>query len=140
MEGPDGAIGSTCISPKVGLDVTHEGIAIIPVIRKGNLAKWWRLFTAYKIPTYVIFDNYKRDDENGVKRMDVLKTLYVDEREWKRYLQTNKLLITSKFAVFGTDFETTMRNLFSNYSMLEKQAREIFGDSKPIIARFVAYN
>ncbi len=124
---------------KVGLDVTHEGIAIIPVIGKGNLAKWRRLFTAYKIPTYVIFDNDQTDDENGVKRMDVLKALHVNEREWQRYLQSNEWLITPKFAVFGTDFETTMRSMFSNYSTLEKQAREIFGDSKPIIARFVAY-
>ncbi|MEW6285395.1 MAG: AAA family ATPase [Chloroflexota bacterium] len=123
---------------KVGLDVTQEGIEIIPVLGKGNLAKWWRLFTAYGIPTYVIFDNDKQGDDNGTKRKDALKALAVDENHWERYLQTDEWEITPTFTVFGGDFETTMRQQFSNYSELEQEAKETLGESKPIIARYVA--
>lgn len=123
---------------KVGLDVTQKGIEIIPVMGKGNLAKWWRLFTAYGIPTYVIFDNDKQDDENEVKRKDALRALNVDQSNWEHYLQTDKWEITPTFAVFGKNFEETMKQQFSNYDELEKAAKQVLGDSKPIVARYVA--
>jgi len=123
---------------KVDLDVTRDGVAIIPVIGKGNLAKWWRLFTAYRIPTYIIFDNDNQDDGTGTKRKDALKALGISEDGWENYLQGEEWLIESGFSVFGKDFEATMRTSFANYSQLEQEAKEMFGDSKPIVARYVA--
>ncbi|HOT90116.1 MAG TPA: AAA family ATPase [Anaerolineae bacterium] len=123
---------------KVVLDVTREGIEIVPVIGKGNLAKWWRLFTAYGIPVYVIFDNDCQDDNTGIKRKDALRALGVDEHNRDNYLETDQWLITPKFSVFGKDFETTMRAQFKEYSQLEQEAKDLLGDSKPIVARYVA--
>lgn len=123
---------------KVGLDVTREGIALIPVMGKGNLAKWWRLFTAYGIPTYVIFDNDARDDREGEKRKDILRALGILENDWEQYLRAEEFVITPQFAVFGKDFEHTMRSMFPEYSELEEEAKDVFGDSKPIVARYVA--
>lgn len=123
---------------RVGLDVTREGVAVIPVMGKGNLAKWWRLFTAYGIPTYIIFDNDCKNDEQGSKRKDALKALGIHQNEWEQYLRSSEFLIRDQFAVFGKDFEVTMRAQFSDYSQHEQRASEMFGDSKPIIARYVA--
>ncbi|GIV71057.1 ATP-dependent endonuclease [Caldilinea sp.] len=123
---------------KVGLDVTREGVAVIPVMGKGNLAKWWRLFTAYGIPTFIIFDNDDEHDKQGAKRKDALKALGIAENQWGQYLSNDEFLIHDQFAVFGKDFEVTMRAQFSDYSQHEQRASEMFGDSKPIIARYVA--
>jgi len=60
---------------KVGLDILKEGIDIISVGGKGELAKWWRLFTAYNIPCFVCFDNDATNDEQSNKRKDFLKTI-----------------------------------------------------------------
>jgi putative ATP-dependent endonuclease of OLD family len=57
VEGPSECLSLPIYLSKVGLDVAKRGIAIVPVGGKGNLAKWRRLFTAYGIPTFVIFDN-----------------------------------------------------------------------------------
>jgi len=121
---------------KVGMDVTKEGIAIVPVMGKGSLAKWWRLFTAYGIPTYVIFDNDSKDDQTATKRRDVLTTLQLDNADG--IISSEDWLIYENLCVFGKDFEATMRANFLGYQEKEQEAKEILGDSKPIVARYVA--
>lgn len=72
VEGPTEALALPIYLDKVGLQVTRDGIAIIPVHGVGNLAKWWRLFTAYQIPVYVIFDNDSSEDTEdtiGIRRI-----------------------------------------------------------------------
>ncbi len=121
---------------KVDMDVVKEGISIISVMGKGNLAKWWRLFTAYGIPVYVIFDNDSEDDRAGAKRKDILNTLNVEDIN--SVISSEYWLINENFCVFGKDFEETMRKNFSNYQEKEQEAKDAFGDSKPIIARYIA--
>jgi putative ATP-dependent endonuclease of OLD family len=121
---------------KVGMDVTREGIAIVPVMGKGNLAKWWRLFTAYGIPTYVIFDNDSEDDKTATKRRDVLTTLKLDNADG--IISSEDWLIYEGLCVFGKDFEATMRANFPGYQEKEQKAKDELGDSKPIVARYVA--
>lgn len=137
VEGQTEALSLPVYFNAINLNVQKEGIAIIPVIGKGNIAKWWRLFTIYKIPVYVIFDNDKKDDEDGKKREDILKTL--GEQSVQEILDANDILIKNQYTVFGKDFETSLRSVFPGYSRLEKEAREIIeAGGKPFIARYVA--
>ncbi|MBI3979117.1 MAG: AAA family ATPase [Chloroflexi bacterium] len=143
VEGPTEALALPTYLAHVGLDPTREGIAIIPVHGVGNLAKWYRLFSAYGIPTYVIFDNDAKDDKVGTKRRDILQTLGVDPAEYSRLLSTDEWVVTDQYCVFGTDYEKTMRTYFPDaYSALEAEAHDQFGlsadQSKPLVARHVA--
>jgi putative ATP-dependent endonuclease of OLD family len=122
-----------------GLDTLKEGIAVIGVGGKGNLAKWWRLFTCYGIPIYVCFDNDGEDDSSGIKREDALKALGIDVDGIEAILAVEDWNISQKFCVFGKDFESTMRNSFGVYQDVEKEEQHRLGSSnKPIIARAVA--
>lgn len=125
---------------RLGFDPTEFGIEILGVGGKGNLAKWWRLFTLYKIPTFVCFDNdSKDDDEKGIKRMDALKAIGIAEEELKNILSADNWAMSDKFCVFGKDFETTMRASFDDYSSIEKNVAEQLGSSsKNLIARETA--
>jgi len=124
---------------KVGLDTLKEGVDIINVGGKGNLAKWWRFFTKFEIPTFICFDNDgKKDDEKGNKRRDALKTIGIPESEIEDVLTVEDWNINDNFCVFGKNFEDTMRNSFSEYREIESEKKEQLGDSKPIIAREVA--
>jgi len=40
-----------------GIDCDLHGVSILPVGGKGNLPKYWRLFTAFDLPVLTIFDN-----------------------------------------------------------------------------------
>ena len=123
---------------KAELDVLREGIDIISVGGKGELAKWRRLFTAYNIPCYVCFDNDAKDDDKGNKRRDFLKTMKLEDADQNNILQTEQWLVNDKFCVFGKDFEDTFRKSFINYNEIEGDIKKELGDSKPLVAREVA--
>lgn len=128
---------------KAGLDNHREGIAIVPVGGVGNLAKWWRLFTAFDIPCYVVLDNDHKSDTRGDRRSNLLETLGIDEREREGIMESEDWIVADSYCVFGGDFETILRNVFAPYyTELENEAREEFeltGEGlKPLLARHVA--
>ncbi|MDQ0639587.1 putative ATP-dependent endonuclease of OLD family [Pedobacter sp. W3I1] len=122
-----------------GLDVTREGIEIIGVQGKGNLAKWWRLFTLYDIPTFVCFDNDDKHDKQGIQRADSLKAIGIADEELATIIGTKDWAISDSYCVFGVDFETTMKKVFDDYTDVELLQKDLLGTaSKHIIAREVA--
>lgn len=145
VEGPTEALAIPEYLKALAYDVYEKGIAVISVDGKGNLARFWRLFTAYELPVYVIFDNDAGDDSGGSKRVELLKILEVTNAT--EILKATDLGIEEKYTVFGKDFETTLREIFKSdsYEELEKEAREFIGiapdnksDCKPLVARYVA--
>lgn len=139
VEGPTEALALPIYLQAVGLVTQSEGISIIPVEGKGNIAKWWRIFTAYKIPVYIIFDNDEENDSEGTKRRDILRILGETETNINQLLKKDKILITNQYSIFGKDFETSLRTLFSEYSNLREEAKKVIeGESKPFIARYIA--
>jgi len=139
VEGPTEALSLPIYLSKVDLDVSKEGVAIISVMGKGNLAKWWRFFKAYEIPVYLTFDNDTRNDENGNRRIDALRTIGIEDNEIESIIEIEDWSVQDEFCVFGNDFETTFRGLFEDYNALEDEARSQIGDSKPLVARYVAH-
>ena len=139
VEGPTEALALPIYLSKAEMDVLREGIAVIPVHGKGNLAKWYRFFSAYQIPAYVIFDNDAGDDKDGIKRADVLKAMNVEPSEIPALTSTEDWVVMGRFAIFGKDFETTFRALIPSYSDFEEEAKQSgLQGAKPLIARYVA--
>jgi putative ATP-dependent endonuclease of OLD family len=140
VEGPTEELALPVYFERLGFDPTEFGIGILGVGGKGNLAKWWRLFTLYQIPTFICFDNdFKKDDEKGFKRKDALKAIGIKDEELDGILSIDKWAISDRFCVFGTDFETTLRASFADYAELETQTIETLGSSsKNLIARETA--
>jgi putative ATP-dependent endonuclease of OLD family len=142
VEGPSEALALPVYLTKVGLNLNKEGIAVIPVGGKRNLARWWRLFTAFRIPCYVSFDNDRNDGRHTEKTKDLLRAIDY-KGDYTPVLTTEFWEVTSKFMVFGTDFEHCMRRYFDpSYSQLEGDARREHDltsrESKPLVARYVA--
>lgn len=139
VEGPTEQLALPVYLRRVGLDTDRQGIAIIPVFGKGNLARWWRFFSAYDIPTYVIFDNDSKDDKRAIKRIDALRTLGVPVEDVEGYITANEWIIEDTFAVFGVDFETVLKQHFPLYEQMEQRAHAtLHTTAKPLVARFVA--
>lgn len=140
VEGPTEFLALPVYLNRCGLDHAREGIAIIPVNGKGSLAKWYRLFTAYGIPVYTIFDNDPEDDREGRKREDALRTVGLDAQASQVIIAAEDWRIQNSFSVFGTNFEANLRMNFTEYETLEREAQGYGADSKPFIARWVAEN
>ena len=146
VEGPTESMALPALMrrlPHGTIDTVKDGVAVIPVHGKGNLPRWWRLFTAYGIPTYVIFDNDREDDPKGVKRSDMLTSLGIPRDSFDYLLGTEDWVVESEFCIFGENYESTMRRYFGDaYTQLEEEARDQLGLgtklAKPLIARYVA--
>ncbi len=143
VEGSTEAMALPILLMKVGLDTVKNGIAVIPVHGVGNLPKWWRLFTAYEIPTYVVFDSDSKDDKSGTRRSDVLSTLGINSDLITELSNSLEWRVEERFCVFGPDFETCMRSSFApQYETFENLAKSRLGLglklSKPLAARYVA--
>lgn len=139
VEGPTESLALPIYFRGLKVDTAKEGIDIIPVHGKGNLAKWVRLFTIYKIPVYVVFDNDDEDDNEGTHREDILNTL--GEANIQTALTEDDFVVRERYAIFGEDFEKCLRTLFSSqsYENLEHKAEtEMNIDTKPFKARYVA--
>jgi putative ATP-dependent endonuclease of OLD family len=138
VEGPTEQLALPTYFERCGLDHTREGIAILPVHGKGSLARWKRLFTAYGIPVFVVFDNDPGDDGQGIKRKDALRAVGVTDEEHDAIVEARDWIVADGYCVFGTDFETCLRQAFPTYAALEEEARNEGLTAKPLLARWVA--
>ena len=142
VEGPTESFAFPTLLRKIDTDVEREGIAVISCQGVGNLAKWYRMFTVYGIPTYVVFDNDSKEDADESRRRDLLEALIVPESDRGAILSSSTLLIGDRYAVCGINFEETMRRLFApDYEQLEAEATDLHGlTTKPLVARYAADN
>jgi putative ATP-dependent endonuclease of the OLD family len=137
VEGQTEVLALPRLFAKRGLQVEREGIAVLGVGGKGNIAKWSRLYTAYGIPCYLVFDNDPQDDEAGDKRRDALRSIGLDGAELDPLIETEDWLVQGAYTIFGTDFETSLRANFGSYAELEENAKLAAIESKPFVARWI---
>jgi putative ATP-dependent endonuclease of the OLD family len=138
VEGPTEALALPVFWRRLGIDHAQKGVAVISVGGKGNLGKWKRLFEAYSIPSFVVFDNDSGDDRGGSKRRDALRAVGLEGGAADAVIAAEEWIIEERFAVFGGDFETSLRAAFPHYEEYESRARDAAIDAKPFIARWVA--
>ncbi|MDI6762741.1 MAG: ATP-dependent endonuclease [Thermodesulfobacteriota bacterium] len=138
VEGPTEALALPIYLKACGCDTKEMGIAIIPTHGKGSIPRYIRLYEAYSIPTYAIFDNDPEDDSAGNKRKEIIETCGDKFEEW--LVNIEEIYVENKFAIFGKDFEKFLRRQFEElgYKENENTISEKFGPAKPLVAREVA--
>jgi putative ATP-dependent endonuclease of the OLD family len=138
VEGPTEALALPIYLAACGCDTKEKGIAVIAVHGKGSIARYIRLFEAYGIPTYSVFDNDPEDDSNGNKRKEIVEICGYECNQ--KFLESDNMYVYERFAVFGQDFERSLREQFGGlgYEELEDSVKESFGPAKPLVAREVA--
>lgn len=134
VEGPTEALALPLLLEACGVDVLKAGIAVVSAGGIGSIARWVRLYTAYGIPTYAVFDADSDDDRDGVKRADLLRSLGQDLAAWE--VPIRPITVSETYAIMNPDFETALRALFpESYEGFEQDARQRLGSNKPIVAR-----
>ena len=145
-----------------GLDCDLRGVSVIAVEGKNQIPKYWRLFSAFKIPLLVLFDN---DDDgtdgDGASRATRTSNenvatcfgLQIDQilhsESWAELQSINQPETT--LIILGNDFETAIEADYQNdwdvggatYTEIVQEAKEIIkpvnkNQGKGLIARYVA--
>lgn len=128
-----------------GLDVLREGIALVPVEGIGNIAKWFRLYTALGIECFCIFDTDSdkagKDAANlSAKRQDIMAALGRDASVANaENLSTAAIAVELGYATLNPNFEGAVATIFGlAWAIHYAEAELLVGDSKPLRARYAA--
>lgn len=70
VEGPTEALALPELLKARGFDVLKEGVAVVSAEVVGNIAKWFRLYTALGIECFCLFDT--DSNKNGREATDLL--------------------------------------------------------------------
>lgn len=139
-----------------GLDCDELGVSVIGVGGKEQIPKYWRLFSAFKVPLVVVFDN----DNDGTgklaeKNRSILTAFNLDDDTvsfdgCSNLVETTRDPLTSVLILNGT-FETALRTDINStfgkkgvdrLAEVEEQARSIIkpkkDQAKGQLARYVA--
>lgn len=119
---------------KAEYNLAKEGIEIVNCRGKSAILLYYRLFTAYGYPCYCLFDA----DEKNEKANEEFGRLF-GISDW--YRKADDFICESKYAYFGKDFESYLRETEKDYSSFESTIRNEYGiTSKPDIAKAVAHH
>lgn len=140
VEGPTEQFALPELLGRAGLDLLRRGIAIISVEGISSMAKWARLYRAYGIPVYAIFDTDrdKSADKAATSHEAAKETLRAISDEADLQTIEGGLRTTPHYACFDPNYETVMKAIFPRYTELELEASQKLGKSKQFKAKYCA--
>ncbi len=124
----------------LGYDLDAQGISIVNAHGKNNLDQLYQLYTAFGIPTFLIFDNDRGGQNSDLAANRVLLRL-LEEPE----IDVPDATVTSRYAILEGNFEKEMESSLKavspgRYQSLKNEALQEMGKNagKGLIARYIA--
>ena len=131
VEGPTETQALPIYFKRAGFSPSAVGLEIIGCGGKGNIPSLYRLFTAFEIDCFCLFDG----DVSRGNNKELAGLLGINSMN----LNTPSFEVGVNYAYFSKDFETTTKDEIANYDVFESEARVNYHiNGKPAIARFVA--
>lgn len=128
-----------------GLDVLKEGIAVVPVEGIGNIAKWYRFYTALGLDCFCIFDTDSNKSGNEAsqllaKRLDIAAAIgHEGDPALEGTLLGAGLFVDQRHATLDPNFEGAVDAILGEgWTRLHGEAIQSVGDSKPLRARYAS--
>ncbi len=145
-----------------GLDCDLRGISVIAVEGKNQIPKYWRLFSAFKIPLLVVFDNdddgpdgnaasraKRKSNENVATCFGLQVDQILHSQPWAEIRSISQPETT--LIILGNDFETAIEADYSSgwdfgdatFAEMVQEAKDLIkplnrNQGKGLIARYVA--
>lgn len=108
-----------------------NGIEIVECGGKANIPSLYRLFTAFHIDCYCLFDA----DESKITNTELKSLLNISSLPFG----TSQFYAERQYAYFSKDYESTVSVQITNYLDLEEEAKSVFkATRKPEIAHIIA--
>jgi putative ATP-dependent endonuclease of the OLD family len=123
----------------LGYDLDANGVSIVNARGKLSLDAFYQLYTAFGIPTYVIFDNDRGGSDKDLERNERLLLMLGEEP-----VPEPDGIVTDDFAIVEGNYEKALSEHLNGieprkYEGLIRHASSILGgDSKGLTARFIA--
>jgi putative ATP-dependent endonuclease of OLD family len=133
VEGQAEQLSLAIYAQAAGFDLDAQNVAVVNAGGKTGMPTLYRIFTALRIPTYVIFDADRTTRDKAEINDHIFAMLGA---ELERFPDT---MIAETFTVWEEDYEVALRADVADYEDLEAAARERYGGAgKGVIARHCA--
>jgi len=137
VEGPSEQYSLPIYASCLEYDLDRNNVAVVHSEGKGQMDRLWRIFTGFRIPTFLWFDGDKKSNKSNIKQ----KTLELLELLGSPLssIEELKTLVSDNFAVLENKYEDTLREELPDFDYLLGEAHEVLGPSgKPLEHRFIA--
>lgn len=138
VEGPTEAAALPIFAEALGVDIDALGVSVVPARGKTLIDSFFQLYRLHKIAVFAIFDNdtHKNDRDTAWNRV-LTRMLGLVETE------TPEPGTGPNYAILDGDYERAMRQAVNAerpglYEELKAEAVAQLGESKPLVARFMA--
>lgn len=137
VEGPSEQYALPIYASALKYDIDRHNVSVVHAHGKGQMDRLLRIFTGFKIPTYLWFDGDKSSSKQDVREKTLeLVELLGDKIESIEDIQTR---VSENYTVLEHKLEVTLEEELPIYTDLVQQARESLGPSgKPLVHRFIA--
>lgn len=131
VEGATETLALPLYFKRAGFSPAAIGLEIVGCGGKGNMPSLYRLFTAYGIECFCLFDA----DESSCSNKELSSLLSISNMK----LHTTSFEVGLNYAYFSTDFESTASDEIEGYPAMVQDAKQNYHiNGKPAVARFVA--
>lgn len=131
---------------EAGIDCDALGISVVSVQGKGQIPKYWRLYSKFEIPIIAVFDNdntdgKQRSNENLASCFDVNLNDLLEGIEGAKHIESNH---GCDLVVVEIDFESCIKSKVGVdvYNALDTEAKNLIkpiGDQqKGVVSRYIA--
>lgn len=121
-----------------GCSFDQHGISVVECGGKSSMDRLYRVFNELGVPCFILFDydSCNSDSETRKSSKEILALAGLSDEP------PQTILITSDVACFPRTWEKDLKEEMPDFEPLTKQARQelgVSGDSKPLIARYIAH-
>jgi len=137
VEGPSEQYSLPIYANALKLDMDRENISVVHSDGKGQMDRILRIFNGFKIPTYLMFDGDKNNDDKEIlkKSKELLELMNNPIKD----IQTLTTKVSDNYTVLEFTFEDTLKTEIEDYEKYLKEAGETLGPTgKPLKHRYIA--
>jgi predicted ATP-dependent endonuclease of OLD family len=137
VEGPSEQYSFPIYADCLQYDLNRSNVSVVHSDGKGQMDRLLRVFSGFKIPTYLWFDGDKNNVDKAVtyKTLELLKLL----GEPVKKIEDVKTKISDRYTVLEFTFEEILKEELADYGKITDQATATLGPTgKPLRHRFIA--
>ena len=134
VEGPSEYLALPNYFSNAGYDLIKSGVEIINCQGKEQIARNYRLFTAYDIPCFCLFDADAKEDSDKRANSELGGLFEFDPSNMDHTDQNFTIDAKLKYGYFGGNLETYLKAIDPEYSKLEAQIE----GGKPLRAKVMS--
>jgi len=136
-EGPSELYSLPIYGDCINFNFDKNNISVVHANGKGQMDRLLRIFNGFEIPTFLIFDGDKNNNDSEIKRKTLELLLLLGAG--KDNIESVVTEVSDNFSVFEYELEETLKIEIDGFELIIQEGVKLLGPiNKPLKNRYVA--